>query len=193
MNLIETMLDGVYIIEPKIFNDSRGYFFASYNRMAFEKAGLDYTFVQDNQSKSSYGTIRGIHFQTGEFAQAKLVWVLQGTVLDVAIDLRMGSPTYGQHIAVELSEDNHRQLLIPRGFGHGFSVLSEAAIFLYKCDNFYSPSHEGSIRFDDPELDIDWRVDMKKVLHSDKDKSAPCFKTYCQHPVFRYIGKQENT
>lgn len=187
MNLIETMLDGVYIIEPKIFNDNRGYFFASYNRMAFEKAGLDYTFVQDNQSKSSYGTIRGIHFQTGEFAQAKLVWVLQGTVLDVAIDLRMGSPTYGQHIAVELSEDNHRQLLIPRGFGHGFSVLSETAVFSYKCDNFYAPSYEGCIRFDDIQLAIDWGVDMEKALFSDKDKKAPDFATYSRAPAFHYM------
>lgn len=186
MNLIETSLEGVYIIEPAVFSDARGYFFESYNRNVFEKAGLNYTFVQDNQSKSSYGTIRGIHFQTGEFAQAKLVRVLQGTVLDVAVDLRKGSPTFGRHIAVELSENNHRQLLIPRGFGHGFSVLSETAVFSYKCDNFYAPAYEGSIRFDDPELAIDWRVDMNRALLSDKDKSAPDFRTYCQSPAFRY-------
>ena len=138
MNFIETKLDGVFIIEPTVFSDARGYFFESYNQHDLEKAGLDYVFVQDNQSKSSYGTIRGIHFQKGEFAQAKLVRVLQGTVLDVAVDLREGAPTYGQHVAVKLSEENHRQLLIPRGFGHGFSVLSETAVFSYKCDNFYA-------------------------------------------------------
>lgn len=186
MNLIKTSLEGVYIIEPAVFSDARGYFFESYNRNVFEKAGLNYTFVQDNQSKSSYGTIRGIHFQKGEFAQAKLVQALQGTVLDVVVDLRKGSPTFGRHITVELSENNYRQLLIPRGFGHGFSVLSETAVFSYKCDNFYAPSHEGSIRFDDPELAIDWHVDMNKALLSDKDQSAPDFRTYCQFPVFWY-------
>lgn len=188
MKLIETSLEGVYIIEPKVFSDTRGYFFESYNLSAFEKAGLDYTFVQDNQSKSSYGTIRGIHFQTGEFAQAKLVRALQGTVLDVAVDLRLESPTFGQHVAVELSDENHRQLLIPRGFGHGFSVLSKTAVFSYKCDNFYAPIHEGSIRFDDPELAIDWRIDMSKALLSDKDKSAPDFRIYCHSPAFHYAS-----
>lgn len=186
MNLIETSLEGVYIIEPAIFSDARGYFFESYNRNVFEKAGLNYTFVQDNQSKSSYGTIRGIHFQKGEFAQAKLVQALQGTVLDVVVDLRKGSPTFGQHIAVELSENNYRQLMIPRGFGHGFSVLSETAVFSYKCDNFYAPTHEGSVRFDDPDLAIDWRVDMDRALLSDKDRQAPDFKTYSQLPAFHY-------
>lgn len=186
MNLIETSLEGVYIIEPAIFSDARGYFFESYNRNVFEKAGLNYTFVQDNQSKSSYGTIRGIHFQKGEFAQAKLVQALQGTVLDVVVDLRKGSPTFGRHITVELSENNYRQLLIPRGFGHGFSVLSETAVFSYKCDNFYAPTHEGSVRFDDPDLAIDWRVDMDRALLSDKDRQAPDFKTYSQLPAFHY-------
>ena len=193
MNLIETALKDFYIVEPAIFSDARGYFFESYNRDAFERKGLNYTFVQDNQSKSSYGTIRGIHFQKGEFAQAKLVRVLQGTVLDVAVDLREGSHTFGQHIAVELSENNYRQLLIPRGFGHGFSVLSEIAVFSYKCDNFYAPAYEGSIRFDDPDLAIDWHVDMDRALLSDKDKSAPDFQTYCQSPAFRYIDKRGNT
>ena len=188
MNLIETALDGVYIIEPTIFRDARGYFYESYNRNAFEKAGLHYTFVQDNQSMSSYGTIRGIHFQKGDFAQAKLVRALQGTILDIVVDLRAGSPTYGQHVAVELSEDNHRQLLIPRGFGHGFSVLSETAVFSYKCDNFYAPAHEGSVRFDDPELAIDWRIDMKKALLSDKDRQAPDFRTYSQTTAFHYFA-----
>ena len=186
MNLFETALDGVYIIEPTLFKDARGYFYESYNRNAFEKVGLHYTFVQDNQSMSSYGTIRGIHFQKGDYAQAKLVRVLYGTIRDIVVDLRAGSPTYGQHIAVELSGDNHRQLLIPRGFGHGFSVLSETAVFSYKCDNFYAPAHEGSVRFDDPELAIDWRIDMKKALLSDKDKQAPDFRTYSQFPAFHY-------
>ena len=186
MNLIDTALDGVYIIEPTIFRDARGYFYESYNRNAFEKAGLHYTFVQDNQSMSSYGTIRGIHFQKGDYAQAKLVRALQGTILDIVVDLRAGSPTYGQHVAVELSEDNHRQLLIPRGFGHGFSILSETAVFAYKCDNFYAQAHEGSVRFDDPELAIDWRIDMKKALLSDKDRQAPDFRTYRKSPAFHY-------
>ena len=189
MNLIETALKGVFIIEPRVFSDARGYFFESYNQKAFENAGLHYTFVQDNQSKSSYGTIRGIHFQTGEFAQAKLVRVLQGVVLDIAVDLRAGSPTFGKHVAIELSEGNHRQLLIPRGFGHGFSVLSETAVFSYKCDNFYAPSHEGSVRFDDPELAIDWRIDMKNALLSEKDRVAPDFRSYCSAPFFQYIGQ----
>ncbi len=193
MNLISTVLEGVYIIEPAVFTDARGYFYESYNRNAFEKAGLHYTFVQDNQSKSSYGTIRGIHFQTGEFAQAKLVRVLQGAVLDVAVDLRIGSPTFGQHVAVELSGENHRQLMIPRGFAHGFSVLSETAVFSYKCDNFYTPTHEGSVRFDDPELAIDWRVDMDRALLSDKDKNAPDFRAYCRTPAFHYADEWRNT
>ncbi|EEO27321.1 dTDP-4-dehydrorhamnose 3,5-epimerase [Oxalobacter paraformigenes] len=189
MNLIETALEGVYIIEPKVFSDPRGYFFESYNQDKFKKAGLDYVFVQDNQSKSSYGTIRGIHFQTGKHAQTKLVWVLQGTVLDIAVDLRVGSPTFGQHVAVELSGENYRQLLIPRGFGHGFSVLSETAVFSYKCDNFYMPSSEGSVRFDDPDLAIDWRVDRKRALLSEKDKTAPDFQTYCRSPIFHYLSE----
>lgn len=191
MNFIKTALEGVYIIKPEIFSDHRGYFFESYNQDEFEKSGLNYTFVQENQSKSSYGTIRGIHFQKGEFAQGKLVRVLQGSVLDVAVDLRLGSPSFGKHVAVELSEDNNCQLLIPRGFGHGFSVLSETAVFSYKCDNFYAFSSEGSVRFDDTELAIDWHIDMKKALLSDKDKQAPDFKTYCQTPAFHYMSGQE--
>lgn len=184
MNFIETDLGGVYIIEPAVFKDARGYFFESYNQREFASVGLDYTFVQDNQSKSSYGTIRGIHFQTGKYAQAKLVRVLQGSVLDVAVDLRVDSPTFGQHVAIELSESNNRQLLIPRGFGHGFSVLTEMAVFSYKCDNFYAPEYEGSIRFDDPDLAIDWRIDVVDSILSDKDKNAPYFRQYCQSPVF---------
>ena len=190
MNFIKTALDGVFIIEPKIFSDVRGYFFESYNQGDFEKSGLYYNFVQDNQSKSSYGTIRGIHFQMGKFAQAKLVRVLQGSVLDVAVDLRMHSPTFGKHIAIELSESNNRQLLIPRGFGHGFSVLSETAVFSYKCDNYYAPTSEGSVQFDDQLLSIDWHIDMKKALLSDKDRHAPDLKAYCQTPAFFYSDTQ---
>ena len=175
MNFSKTAIDGVYIIEPRVFADARGYFFESYNRAAFEEAGLHYDFVQDNQSKSSYGTVRGLHFQKGEHAQAKLVRVLEGVVLDVAVDLRRASPTYGQYVAVELSAENNRQIMIPRGFAHGFSVLSETAVFAYKCDNLYCQESEGGIRFDDPTLAIDWRIDMSRALTSDKDKRHPYF------------------
>ena len=178
MNFIKTAIEGVYIIEPRIFADERGYFFESYSRAAFEAAGLHYDFVQDNQSKSVHGTVRGLHFQKGEHAQAKLVRVLEGTVLDVAVDLRRTSHTYGQYVAVELSADNNRQLLIPRGFAHGFSVLSETAVFAYKCDNLYCRESEGGIRFDDPSLAIDWRIDPAKALTSDKDKLHPYFSEF---------------
>ena len=178
MNFIETAIEGMYIIEPRIFADERGYFFESYSRAAFEAAGLHYDFVQDNQSKSVYGTVRGLHFQKGEHSQAKLVRVLEGTVLDVAVDLRRTSHTYGQYVAVELSAENNRQLLIPRGFAHGFSVLSETAVFAYKCDNPYCRESEGGIRFDDPALAIDWRIDPAKALTSDKDKRHPYFSEF---------------
>ena len=178
MNFIKTAIEGVYIIEPRIFTDDRGYFFESYSRAAFEAAGLHYDFVQDNQSKSVHGTVRGLHFQKGEHAQAKLVRVLEGTVLDVAVDLRRTSHTYGQYVAVELSAENNRQLLIPRGFAHGFSVLSETAVFAYKCDNLYCRESEGGIRFDDPSLAIDWRIDPAKALTSDKDKLHPYFSEF---------------
>lgn len=178
MNFIKTAIDGVYIIEPRVFTDERGYFFESYSRAAFEAAGLHYDFVQDNQSKSSYGTVRGLHFQKGEHAQAKLVRVLEGTVLDVAVDLRRASPTYGQHVAVELSAENNRQLMIPRGFAHGFSVLSGTAVFAYKCDNLYCKESEGGIRFDDPTLAINWRIDMSRALTSEKDKEHPYFSEF---------------
>lgn len=186
MNFIKISLDGVYIVEPVIFRDARGFFFESYHQKLFEEAGIHYSFVQDNQSRSEFGTIRGLHFQKGEYVQAKLVRVLQGRVLDVIVDLRMGSPTFGQYFAIELSDENNRQLLIPRGFGHGFSVLSEFAVFSYKCDNYYKPESEGSIRFDDPNLAIDWRVDTGKSILSDKDKKAPSFQEYCQSPAFYY-------
>lgn len=173
MHFIKTEIEGVYIIEPRVFEDERGYLFESYSKAKFEAAGLHYEFIQDNQSKSSYGTVRGLHFQKGEHAQAKLVRVLEGAVLDVAVDLRKGSPTYGKHVAVELSAENKRQMLIPRGFAHGFSVLSETAVFAYKCDNLYCKEAEGGLRFDDSALGIDWRIDISKALTSEKDQNLP--------------------
>ena len=172
MNFIKTEIDGVIIVEPRVFNDARGYFFESYNAAEFAANGIPNTFVQDNQSKSSYGVVRGLHCQLGEHAQAKLVRVLHGTVLDVAVDIRPGSPTFGKHVAVELSAENNRQLFIPRGFLHGFSVLSDTAMFAYKCDNLYAPQSEFGIRFDDPDIGIDWRVPADKIITSDKDNIA---------------------
>lgn len=180
MNFIKTAIEGVYIVEPRVFEDARGYFFESYNQAEFEKNGLDYNFIQDNQSKSAYGTVRGLHFQKGEFSQAKLVRVLEGSVLDVAVDLRSGSPTFGKHIAVELTSENNYQLMIPRGFAHGFSVLSETAVFAYKCDNTYNKASESGIRFNDPALDIDWKIDMNKAQLSDKDQIQPLLKDFEQ-------------
>ena len=176
MKITKTAIDGVVIIEPQVFEDARGYFFESWNKAKMEEAGLNYDFIQDNQSKSCYGTIRGIHFQKGEFSQAKLVRVLQGTVLDVAVDLRKDSKTFGQHVAVELSAENNRQLMIPRGFGHGFSVLTPTAVFAYKCDNVYNKASEAGIRFDDPALGIDWKVKPEEAVLSDKDKILPFLK-----------------
>lgn len=178
MNFIETDIADVFVLEPKVFKDDRGYFFEAYNKTEFENHGLFYDFVQDNQSMSSYGVIRGLHFQKGEFAQAKLVRVLHGTVLDVAVDLRKSSPTFGKYVAVELSQENNRMLLIPRGFAHGFSVLSQTAVFTYKCDNFYHKEAEGGIRFDDPDLNIDWRVNPNQAVLSDKDKLLPFLKEF---------------
>lgn len=172
MNFVKTKLDGVVIIEPRVINDARGYFFESYNGAEFAANGIDNVFVQDNQSQSSYGVIRGLHAQMGNHAQAKLVRVLHGTVLDVAVDIRIGSKTFGQHVAVELSAENKRQLFIPRGFLHGFSVLSDTAVFAYKCDNFYAPESEFSIRFDDPDIGIDWRIPADKIITSDKDRTS---------------------
>ena len=172
MNFIKTEIDGVYIIEPRIFEDARGYFFESYNEAEFIKNGICNRFVQDNQSKSSYGVIRGLHCQLGEYSQAKLVRVLQGKVLDVAVDIRKGSPTFGKHVAVELSAENQRQLFIPRNFLHGFSVLSESAIFAYKVDNTYCKEAEFGIRYDDPEIGIDWQIPTDKIITSEKDRIA---------------------
>ncbi len=173
MKVIKTDIEGVLIIEPVVFEDERGYFFESYNKEDLKKQGVDYDFIQDNQSKSCYGTIRGIHFQKGKYAQAKLVRVLEGKVLDVAVDLRKNSKTFGKYVSVELSAENRRQLMIPRGFGHGFSVLSETAVFAYKCDNVYNKASEGGLRFDDPSLGIDWKIDLNKAVLSEKDKNNP--------------------
>ena len=172
MNFIKTELDGVVIVEPRVFEDERGYFFESYNEAEFIKNGIPNKFVQDNQSKSSYGVVRGLHCQLGEFAQAKLVRVLHGRVLDVAVDIRKNSPTFGKYVAVELSDENKRQLFIPRGFLHGFSVLSDTAVFAYKCDNLYAPHAEFGIRFDDQDIGIDWKIPADKIITSAKDNIA---------------------
>ena len=166
MNIIETNIEGVIIIEPRLFEDERGYFFESFNQKEFQEKVCKTTFIQDNESKSSYGVIRGLHFQKPPFAQSKLVRVVKGAVLDVAVDIRKGSPTFGQHVAVELTEDNHRQFFIPRGFAHGFSVLSKEVIFQYKCDNFYAPQSEGAIAWDDPDLGIDWQISIDPKFRS---------------------------
>lgn len=173
MEVIKTAIAGLVIIEPCLFKDDRGYFFESFNQKEFEEKVCKTTFVQDNESKSTYGVIRGLHFQKPPFAQSKLVRVIKGAVLDVAVDIRKDSPTFGQYVAVELSEVNHRQFFIPRGFAHGFSVLSKEVVFQYKCDNFYHPECEGAIAFDDSMLEIDWRVTADKVIVSEKDKSHP--------------------
>ena len=174
MQIEETKLKGCFIIEPRVFGDERGYFFESYKQDVFEKAiGYQVNFIQDNQSLSSYGVLRGLHFQSGEFAQAKLVRVLKGSVLDVAVDIRPDSPTYGQHVAIELSEENKKQFFVPRGFAHGFIVLSEFAEFFYKVDNVYEPNHEGGILFNDQVLEIDWKVPLTSIQLSDKDKVLP--------------------
>jgi len=170
MKIIETAIEGPVIIEPDVFGDARGYFFESWSQPKFDAAVRPVRFVQDNESKSTYGVLRGLHFQRGEHAQSKLVRVVSGRVLDVAVDIRRGSPTFGRHVAVELTGENHRQLFIPRGFAHGFSVLSEEAIFQYKCDNYYAPQSEGALAWDDPELAIDWRIPADKVVLSEKDR-----------------------
>lgn len=173
MNVIETAIPGVLIIEPRVFPDDRGYFFESYNERAFEEKVGKIKFVQDNQSRSTYGVLRGLHFQKGEHAQSKLVRCVVGRVLDVAVDVRRGSPTFGRHVAVELSEDNHRQFFIPRGFAHGFSVLSPVAVFQYKCDNFYCPQSEGAVAWNDPALGIDWGIPQDQAILSEKDMHHP--------------------
>ena len=178
MNVIETKIDGLYIIEPRIFEDSRGYFFESYSQKEFDEKIGKIVFVQDNESKSSYGVMRGLHFQRPPFTQSKLVRCVKGAVLDVAVDIRKGSPTYGQHVAVELTEDNHRQFFISKGFAHGFAVLSETAVFQYKCDEFYHPEADGGISILDDTLGIDWRIPTAQVILSDKDTRHPLLKDF---------------
>lgn len=169
MNVIKTAIDGVVIIEPRVFRDERGYFFESFSQREFDEKVRRINFVQDNESMSSYGVIRGLHFQRPPFTQSKLVRCVSGAVLDVAVDIRKGSPTYGRHVAVELTEDNHRQFFVPRGFAHGFAVLSETAVFQYKCDNFYAPEADGGISIKDDSLGIDWKIPTESALLSDKD------------------------
>lgn len=178
MEVIKTNIEGVIIVEPRIFKDGRGYFFESFSQREFEEKVCKTTFVQDNESKSSYGVVRGLHFQKPPFAQSKLVRVIKGAVLDVAVDIRKDSPTFGQYVSVELTGENHRQFFIPRGFAHGFSVLSEEVIFQYKCDNFYSPQSEGAIAWNDPDLNIDWRIPAEKVVLSEKDSKHPRLKDW---------------
>ncbi len=169
MEFKETKIKGVYIIEPKIFNDARGYFFEAWKKEEFEAHVGPIEFIQDNESKSSYGVLRGLHYQKGEYSQAKLVRVIKGKVLDVAVDIRKSSPTFGQHVMVELSDENKRQFFIPRGFAHGFLVLSDEAIFTYKVDNVYAPQAEAGIRWNDPDVAIQWPIELDKVLTSEKD------------------------
>lgn len=176
MDIIKTAIDGVVIIEPRLFKDERGYFFESFSQKEFEEKVCKTVFVQDNESKSSYGVLRGLHFQKPPFAQSKLVRVVRGAVLDVAVDIRKGSPTFGKHVAVELTAENHRQFFIPRGFAHGFSVLSQEVVFQYKCDNYYAPQSEGALAWDDPDLGIDWRIPAAEIVLSKKDKTHPRLK-----------------
>ena len=176
MEVIKTSIEGVLILEPKVFGDHRGYFFESFSERDFNAQVREVKFVQDNESKSSYGVLRGLHFQKNPHAQSKLVRVVKGAVLDVAVDIRKGSPTFGKHVAVELTEDNHRQFFVPRGFAHGFVVLTDEVVFQYKCDNFYAPECEGAIAWDDPDLGIDWKVPADKIILSSKDTCHPRLK-----------------
>lgn len=175
MNITKTSIEGVLVIEPTIFQDSRGYFYESYNQERYIKNGITNQFVQDNRSSSVYGTIRGLHYQIGEFAQAKLVTVLRGEVLDVAVDLRKSSPTFGKYEKVLLTGENKKQFLVPRGFAHGFAVLSKEAEFFYKCDNYYSKENERGINFNDSDLEIDWQISRDNIILSDKDEGLPSF------------------
>ena len=178
MKVLKTSIKGVVIIEPDLFKDSRGYFFESFNQNVFIEKVCKTMFVQDNESKSSYGVIRGLHFQKPPFAQSKLVRCVKGSVLDVAVDIRKGSPTYGEYVAVELSEGNHLQFFIPRGFAHGFAVLSEVAVFQYKCDNYYAPQADGGISILDESIGIDWKIPVDKAILSEKDKKHPLLREF---------------
>ena len=184
MNIIKTDIPEVVVIEPKVFGDNRGYFFESFSERDFAANVREVKFVQDNESKSCYGVLRGLHFQKPPHAQSKLVRVVKGRVLDVAVDIRKGSPTYGRHVAVELSEENHRQFFIPRGFAHGFAVLSDEAVFQYKCDNYYAPHSEGGVAWDDPDIAIAWKVPSDKIMLSEKDKVNPRLKDAAE--IFDY-------
>ncbi|MCQ2227265.1 MAG: dTDP-4-dehydrorhamnose 3,5-epimerase [Bacteroidales bacterium] len=176
MEVIKTALDGVVIIEPRIFKDARGYFFESFSQREFDEKVRPINFVQDNESMSSYGVMRGLHYQKMPYTQSKLVRCVKGAVLDVAVDIRKGSPTFGQHVAVELTEENHRQFFVPRGFAHGFAVLSETAVFQYKCDNFYHPEADAGISIKDESLGIDWRIPVAEAILSEKDLKHACLK-----------------
>ena len=173
MKVIETEIEGVFILEPRVFGDDRGYFFESFSLKHFEEKVSKTVFVQDNESKSKYGVLRGLHYQLPPYTQAKLVRVVKGRVLDVAVDIRKGSPTFGKYVAVELSEENKLQFFLPKGFAHGFAVLSEEAIFQYKCDEYYATDYEGAICYDDPDLGIDWRLPLEDIILSEKDKKHP--------------------
>lgn len=180
MEIQETKIKDLLILKPRVFEDSRGYFFESFNLSKFKEKGLNYNFIQDNQAKSSYGVIRGLHLQTGDYAQAKLIRVLSGKILDVVVDVRKNSATYGKSYGIELSEENKLQFMIPRGFAHGYSVLSEKAVVLYKCDNIYMPSHESGIIYNDNTLNIDWKIPRDKEIISDKDKKLQSFRKFSE-------------
>ena len=186
MEIIETAIPDVVIIRPKLFGDSRGYFFESYSQRDFDRLVCPVHFVQDNESRSCYGVVRGLHFQKGRDSQSKLLRVVSGRVLDVAVDVRVGSPTFGRHVAVELSGENHLQLFIPRGFAHGFSVLSDEVVFQYKCDNFYAPASEGAVAWDDPDLGIDWGIRPEDVVLSAKDAAHPRLRDIAPEDLFDY-------
>lgn len=179
MEITATPIEGIYIIEPEVFGDSRGYFFESFNLREFEKKIGRIEFVQDNESKSRYGVVRGLHFQKAPYAQSKLVRCVKGKVMDIAVDIRKGSPTFGKYTAVELSEENHRQLFLPKGMAHGFAVLSEEAVFQYKCDEFYHPEAEGAIAWNDPEIGIEWPIPETDIILSEKDRNHPHLKDVC--------------
>lgn len=178
MEVIKTKIEGIVIIEPRIFKDARGYFYESFSQKEFDEKVMPVRFVQDNESMSTYGVMRGLHFQRPPFTQSKLVRCCRGAILDIAIDIRKSSPTYGQHVAIELTDNNHRQLFIPRGFAHGFAVLSDVAILQYKCDNFYAPQADAGIQLRDDELGIDWQIPTENAILSEKDLKHPCLKDF---------------
>ena len=178
MEVIKTKIEGIVIIEPRIFKDARGYFYESFSQKEFDDKVMPIRFVQDNESMSTYGVMRGLHFQRPPFTQSKLVRCCRGAILDIAVDIRKGSPTYGQHVAIELTEENHRQLFIPRGFAHGFAVLSDVAVLQYKCDNFYAPQADAGIQLRDKDLGIDWQIPIENAILSEKDIKHPCLKDF---------------